>query len=152
MDDQAKAAVLAAISARSKEPFSDGELYYPAIDSVQIIYEGTLEDSSARKLLVELYTNFVVCAFVTEKSEAVPKDFLQDLALSLLVNRPLPKIEDLKEQINAGNGEVCRFKMQKDAPTRKSSPLPSPDSPPTQFWSFNAIHTRRSSDASIVLF
>jgi hypothetical protein len=54
MDDQAKAAVLAAISARSKEPFSDGELYYPAIDSVQIIYEGTLEDSSARKLLVEL--------------------------------------------------------------------------------------------------
>jgi hypothetical protein len=105
MDDQAKAAVLAAISARSKEPFSDGELYYPAIDSVQIIYEGTLEDSSARKLLVELYTNFVVCAFVTEKSEAVPKDFLQDLALSLLVNRPLPKIEDLKEQINVQSAE-----------------------------------------------
>ncbi|KAH6010119.1 hypothetical protein HBI67_171860 [Parastagonospora nodorum] len=91
MDEDGKTAILAAISARSQEPFSDKILYYPAIDSVQIIYEGTPEHSPARKLLVTLYTNFVTFAFVTEKSDAVPKDFLHDLSLSLLTQRPLSK-------------------------------------------------------------
>jgi hypothetical protein len=91
MDDQAKEAILTSISARSTEPFSDGEVYYPAIDSIQIIYEGTPEDSLARKLLVDMYTQSVTGTLVTEKSEAVSKDFLHDLALSLLVNRPLIK-------------------------------------------------------------
>jgi len=111
MDEQAKAAVLAAISARSKEPFSDGNLYYPAIDSVQIIYEGTSEDSPARALLVEMYTESVTSAFVTDKSDAVPKDFLQDLALSLLVNRPLLKIHDkLKSEFESTKCQLLNTK------------------------------------------
>jgi len=35
MDEQAKEAILTAMSARSNEPFSDGEMYYPAIDSTR---------------------------------------------------------------------------------------------------------------------
>jgi len=91
MDEDAKTAILAAISARSQEPFSDKSLYYPAIDSVQIIYEGTPDHSPARELLVSLYTNFITSAFITEKSDAVPKDFLYDLSISLLTQRPLSK-------------------------------------------------------------
>jgi len=87
MDDAAKETVLAAILARSKELFH-GDLYYPAIDSIQIIYEGTLEGSPARQLMVDLYTNFVTSAFITEKADAVPKDFLKDLINSLLTKRP----------------------------------------------------------------
>jgi hypothetical protein len=37
-------------------------------------------------------------AFVVEKSEAIPKDFLHDLALSLLVNRPLMKDYERRAQ------------------------------------------------------
>jgi hypothetical protein len=91
MDDNAKVAILAAISARSKELHSDKTLYYPAIDSIQIIYDGTPNSSPARQLLVSLYTDFVTSAFVTEMSEAVPKDFLYDLSISLLTKRPLCK-------------------------------------------------------------
>lgn len=99
MDEDAKSAILAAISARSQEPFSGKTLYYPAIDSVQIIYKGTPEHSPARELLVSLYTNFVASAFVTEKSDSVPKDFFHDLALSLLIQRPLSKtLEDALDE------------------------------------------------------
>jgi hypothetical protein len=98
LNDQAKEAVLTAISARSTEPFSDGEVYYPAIDTVQIIHEGTPVDSPACKFLVDMYTQSVTGAFVVEKSEAIPKDFLHDLALSLLVNRPLMKDYERRAQ------------------------------------------------------
>ena len=87
MDDMAKEVVLAAMLARAKEPFSDGQLYYPALDCVQIIYEGTPEQSPARQLLVQLYTDFGNVDFITEKAEVIPKDFLYDLSLSTLRNR-----------------------------------------------------------------
>ncbi|KAF2827444.1 hypothetical protein CC86DRAFT_439935 [Ophiobolus disseminans] len=86
MDDTAKETILAAILARSKEAFK-GSLYYPAIDSIQIIYEGTREGSPARQLMVDLYTDFVTSSFVAEKAEAVPKEFLHDLFISLLTKR-----------------------------------------------------------------
>jgi hypothetical protein len=38
MDENAKTAILAAITARSQEAFTDKILYYPAIDLIQIIY------------------------------------------------------------------------------------------------------------------
>jgi hypothetical protein len=107
MDNHAKAVILTAISARSKEPYSDKILYYPAIDSIQIIYEGTPESSPARQLLVSLYTDFVTSAFVTETSEAVPKDFLYDLSISLLTKRPLCKdLEDAKGGLKAALEKV----------------------------------------------
>ncbi|KAF2827443.1 hypothetical protein CC86DRAFT_210985 [Ophiobolus disseminans] len=92
MDEASKEAALAAISSRSKESFSDGHSYYPAMDCAQIIYDGGATDSPSRKLLVDIYTELVRSAFLDEheKAEAVPKDFLLDLALSLVVNR-LPK-------------------------------------------------------------
>jgi hypothetical protein len=91
VDEDGKTAILATISARSQEPVPDKILHYPAIDSLQIIYEGTPEHSPARELLVTLYTIFVTSAFVTSKSDVVPKDFLHDLSLSLLTQRPLSK-------------------------------------------------------------
>lgn len=87
MDDTAKKVVLAAMLARSKEPFSDKQLYYPALDCVQIVYEGTPEQSPARQLLVQLYTDFGNADFITEPAGAIPKDFLYDMSLSMLRNR-----------------------------------------------------------------
>jgi hypothetical protein len=91
MDKNAKTAILTAITARSQEAFTDTVLYYPAIDSIQIIYEGNPEHSPARQLLVDFYTKFVSSAFVTVKSEAVPKGLLHDLRINLLTKRSLPK-------------------------------------------------------------
>jgi len=52
MDDEAKGSVLTAMSARSNERFTDGEVCYPAIESVHIIYEGTPDDIGTRKLVL----------------------------------------------------------------------------------------------------
>lgn len=100
MDETSKAVILAALAARAMEPASqDQQLYYPGIDSIQIIYHGTPEDSPAREWLVDVYTKNVTSSFITDKSAMVPKDFLQDLSVSLLTKRPLAKrLEVLKEE------------------------------------------------------
>lgn len=108
MDDTAKDAVLNAMAARSVERFKDGNLYYPALDSIKIIYEGTPVDSLARKLMVTMYAASATNPFTTDKSEAVPKEFLYDLSLSLLVERPLKKDFDNLER------EVTELKKQRE--------------------------------------
>jgi hypothetical protein len=94
MDAKSKEVVLAAMLARSKEPFVYNGLYYTGIDSVQVIYEGTQEDSPARRLLVQLFTDFGDAAFITEKADEIPKDFLYDLWVSVLGTRPKPNIQN----------------------------------------------------------
>lgn len=117
MDDTAKDAVWNAMAARSAEPFKDGKLYYPALDSIKIIYEGTPVDSLARKLMVTVYAASVTDTFTDEKSEAVPKDFLYDLSLSLLVERPLKKDFDNLER------EVAELKKQREVATKELKSL-----------------------------
>lgn len=99
MDDKSKAVILDSLAACALKPRWDGRLYYPGIDAIQIIYEGTPEGSCARAWLVDVYTQHVSSSFLTEKPNTVPKDFLQDLSISLLTKRSLPKeVEVLKEE------------------------------------------------------
>jgi|TARA_R110002003_G_scaffold115_2_gene9933 hypothetical protein len=93
MDAKSKEVVLAAMLALSKESFVDNGPYYPGIDSVQVIYEGTREDSPARRLLVQLFTEFGDAAFITAKVDEIPKDFLYDLSVSVLGTRPKPNFQ-----------------------------------------------------------
>jgi len=87
MDDKTKDLVLAAIDARSKEPFANGNTYFPSTYCIQIIYCGTPEGSAARRLLVKFHTDFNLLP--ATKPEDMPHDFLHDLALSLVAHRPL---------------------------------------------------------------
>jgi hypothetical protein len=89
VDQTTKGIVLTAISARAEESCPDKLHDFPAIDSVQVIYEGTVEGSPARRLLVQLYTDFGDSTFLTAKAEVVPKDFIHELSLSMLGRRPL---------------------------------------------------------------
>jgi hypothetical protein len=89
VDQTTKGIVLTAISARAEESCLDKLHDFPAIDSVQVIYEGTVEGSPARRLLVQLYTDFGDSTFLTAKAEVVPKDFIHELSLSMLGRRPL---------------------------------------------------------------
>jgi hypothetical protein len=97
VDQTTKGIVLTAISARAEESCPDKSHDFPAIDSVQVIYEGTVqviyegtvEGSPARRLLVQLYTDFGDSTFLTVKAEVVPKDFIYELSLSMLGRRPL---------------------------------------------------------------
>lgn len=91
-DQITKGIVLTAISARAEEALPDKSHCFPAIDSIQVIYEGTIEGSPARHLLVQLYTDLGDFTFLTAKANVVPKDFLYDLSLSLL--RCLPLLRD----------------------------------------------------------
>lgn len=120
MDDTSKETVLAAMLARSKAPFSDEQIYCPALDCVQIIYEGTLEQSPSRQLLVQLYTELGNAEFITEKAEAIPKDFLYDLSLSMLRDRPtrekhnkaLTERESFRKQSERNHYEMLDTKDQ----------------------------------------
>jgi FtsZ-binding cell division protein ZapB len=98
--EKSKEVILAALVARAKESaLSNSTIYYPAIYTVQIIYEGTTEGSPACDLMVDLYTEHVSFSFITDKSDTLPKDFLRDLSVSLLTKRPVKKeVEALKNE------------------------------------------------------
>lgn len=91
MDEQSKTTIIAALAARAKEPAWDREIYYPDLDAVQIIYEGTPEGCPARALMVDLYTEHVTIPFSTEEGSVMHKDFLRDLSISLLAKRTVSK-------------------------------------------------------------
>ena len=91
--------MLAAIDARSKEPFTDGTTHFPSTHCIRIVYDGTREGSAARRLLVKFYTDFNVQGLLGTKPEDVPHDFLHDLAISLMAHRPLlQEFNDLKDE------------------------------------------------------
>lgn len=65
--------VLAAVLARSKEPVDDHNIYYPTINSMQMmIYSSTIEQSLARALLARLYIDFGNAAIFSIKIDATP--------------------------------------------------------------------------------
>jgi hypothetical protein len=63
MDDTTKDTVHTAILTRLKEPFADGLRCYPGLDAVNIIYGGTTQGNPARRLLIDLYTDFIGAGF-----------------------------------------------------------------------------------------
>lgn len=101
-----KSLVLAAMTACSQKSVSNHFLYYPAIDSIQTIYDGTPEGSPARELFVKLYTKHGDASFLTARSSIVPKDFLYELSVSILRTRPLlTDSTELERELLAKNEE-----------------------------------------------
>jgi hypothetical protein len=91
MDNETKDVVLAAILARSQEPYTDGKLYFPGVACLKALYNGTREGSPVRQLLVRFYTDNNVDKLCDTKPEDIPQDFLHEVSLSLLAHRPLLK-------------------------------------------------------------
>jgi hypothetical protein len=91
MDENTKETVHSAILARSKEAFSgDQKSRYPGPAPIRIIYEDPPEDSPARKLMVQLYTEIAYGSFLTQLPKEMPTDFFYDLSISLISKHPLP--------------------------------------------------------------
>lgn len=131
MDQTTKDIILAAISARAEE----ADLYeahrLPASDSIQIIYEGTVEGYPARRLLVQLYTNFANSTSLAAEANVVSKDFLCDLSLSMLRSRALlrdhVKMVQQHKSLEIDNKRLndelrAAHANLRDATTRSSSP------------------------------
>lgn len=88
--EKSKEVILAALVARAKESaLSNSTIYYPAIYTVQIIYEGTTEGSPACDLMVDLYT-VVKDNTLLFTSHMVPTLLLEEQsAIIHKVSRPL---------------------------------------------------------------
>jgi hypothetical protein len=77
MDENTQENVPSAILARSKEAFSGNQkTRYPGPAPVRVIYEGTPEDNPARKLMVQLYTDFGNISFLPNLLKDLLTDFL----------------------------------------------------------------------------
>ncbi|KAF2470511.1 uncharacterized protein BDR25DRAFT_369738 [Lindgomyces ingoldianus] len=90
IDHKSQDLVLLAISARFKQVGKDGKQYLPSIKCVKIIYGGTPEESPARNMLVDFYSDHDDGTALSGTYGDVPKDFLYDLSISVLQNRQMP--------------------------------------------------------------
>ena len=85
-DSDAKNKALAAILVGSVEKRSDGIEYFPGLDAIKIICEGTPADAKARKLIVDLYTARSNDTCIG--NEELPGEFIRELLLNVLKKRP----------------------------------------------------------------
>ncbi|KAM0459399.1 hypothetical protein ACHAPV_005586 [Trichoderma viride] len=92
LDISFKNAVLDAILIKSRSKASDGHRWFPVGPAIRCIYEGTLESSAARRLLVDMYTYHGYGEWLTQwaSKDDLPKQFLLDLAIATLAKRPRP--------------------------------------------------------------
>lgn len=120
IDQATKDIVVQAMTAKSNEASADGSRYFPGLNCIQIMYHGTPENSPARCLIVQLYTdNDLDISDAT--SDTIPKDFAIDLAVSLMKNRPIRRVhEQCKLQLAARTNEVMQ---QEDALNNKTELL-----------------------------
>lgn len=90
MDDETKDVVLEAIRCQAQLS-EDGPMtiHYPGVATVRTIYEGTPWGSPARALMVELFTDHDSDVFPEPDFQDLPKEFLADLAMSLMLKRPI---------------------------------------------------------------
>ncbi|KAG7411266.1 hypothetical protein ACKAV7_009815 [Fusarium commune] len=86
-------AVMDAMMDKTASEAADGKRWYPVGPVIRLIYENTLESSKARLFLVDMYTFHGQGPWLTEWAvqEDLPKDFLLDVAVSLLEHRPCPQ-------------------------------------------------------------
>ncbi|KAF1949807.1 hypothetical protein CC80DRAFT_369541, partial [Byssothecium circinans] len=96
VDARTKCIVLRKLEVLTRTPGKHGQLHYPGMDCVQIIYDGTLPSSLARTLLVTLYSKHGNETFLDEHIDEVPKEFLYDLSRSMIRDRPRKKDVDAK--------------------------------------------------------
>jgi hypothetical protein len=92
IDETAKTAVLAAMS-KHGEGRSRGTLGCPGFESISIIYNGTPDNSPARKCMLDLYTKCVAedaSLEVFPSEQNWPRDFLSDLIKSVITSWARP--------------------------------------------------------------
>ncbi|KAH7184112.1 hypothetical protein BKA60DRAFT_644336 [Fusarium oxysporum] len=84
--------VMDAMMDKTASEAADGKHWYPVGPVIRLIYENTLESSKARLFLVDMYTLHGQGHWLTEWAvqEDLPRDFLLDVAASLLEHRPQP--------------------------------------------------------------
>ncbi|KAI4664949.1 uncharacterized protein J4E79_003248 [Alternaria viburni] len=89
MDDSTKKNILAAIQKRCESPHFGHSLPEPS--AVRTIYDGTPESSPARRLMVDIFSQRAIKERIEHwTTENLPKDFLLDLSVNLIAQRPLP--------------------------------------------------------------
>ncbi|KAK5126459.1 hypothetical protein LTR85_010695 [Meristemomyces frigidus] len=90
-----KDAVIDAFLCRRSEPV-EGVRYSPITSAVDILYEGTMPGSPARRLMVDRHVRLGASHWISDKSEDQNKEFLMDLARTMLqIPRPLMSTANL---------------------------------------------------------
>ncbi|KAI4634342.1 hypothetical protein J4E83_001660 [Alternaria metachromatica] len=69
------------------EKDANGKIYSPSIDTITYVYRGTCAGSLGRRLLVDLWVK-ISPEYMAKNAETLPKEFLIDLAVALLADRP----------------------------------------------------------------
>lgn len=101
-------AVMDAMMDKTVSEAADGRKWYPVGPVIRLIYENTLGSSKARLFLVDMYTFYGHGFWLLDWAvqEDLPKEFLLDLAVSLLDKRPRPQSGGLVQ-------ESCRYHQHK---------------------------------------
>lgn len=101
-DGNFKDAALDAILEKASAKASDGRTWYPVGPVVRHIYDNTVDSSKARRLLVDLYTQYGHGEWLRKwaEPEDLPKQFLHDLATEVL---------DKRAKTMAPPGDACRY-------------------------------------------
>jgi len=93
MDDSTKNVILAAIRKRCESPQFGHSLPEPS--AVRTIYDGTPESSPARRLMVDVFSQRASKERIEHwTTEDLPKDFILNLSVNLIAQRPLPHEDD----------------------------------------------------------
>lgn len=124
-DTNFKNAVIDAIMDKTVSPLLDGRCWFPVGAVISCIYDNTLESSPARKLLVDVYTRKGMGAWLREWASVadLPKEFLFDLAVSVLDRRPQPAFDIMEDpckyhEHTSEQKELCH-KSKEGAETKK---------------------------------
>lgn len=93
-DTRFQDAVISAIVVLTQEKDQDGIHWYPGMDAINIIYDGTTAESPARRLVVDFHVrhgteNWIKDHCVEGDPENFHHDFLIDLSQALLKDRVL---------------------------------------------------------------
>lgn len=92
----------------------DESAWENTLKAVTIIYDGTMADDRARKLLVDIFSKHgaedASAAFGKKTNEGIPQDFLMDLSITLLLDRPpIQSTSKAKSRsVKAAKSGTCR--------------------------------------------
>jgi hypothetical protein len=125
IDETAKTALLAALSKCDGKHDSQGVLHCPGFESIDIIYNGTPDDSAARECVVGLYTKCAAKSSILDlfsSTQRLAHDFLSDLIKGVVNFWPLPqklehaerKIKRLQYELQIRKSEDCDSYIERE--------------------------------------
>ena len=89
-DNAAKNATVDALWNLKNDTAPGSTRYAPTHEAINILYAGTPKTSLARQLMADMWTDLKV-SYVATVTDQLPRDFLVDLSISLLKDRPSSK-------------------------------------------------------------